>query len=500
MNIIKKIWRRYRVRQYDAAQTNITNKKHFLKATTSDADAVISPALQTLRNRARYEVRNNCYAAGMVQTKANDIVGTGPRLQVKSDNGNYAKKIERLFADWCQVCDAGGRLTFGEILRLVGSIGQDESGEGLIVITRDRNPVAGLPAMRLQVIEPDRLATPGIYSQVRQLRGRDIRDGVEVDEDGRPVRYHILKNHPGALNQKFGPDQFFTVEAANVIHLYRQGRPGQTRGVPWLTPALPLFAYLRRYTLAVVAAAELAADVAGVIQSASEQLTATNVNALEEIDIPSKTLLTLPAGWEFHQVKAEQPTNTYEAFKRELLSEIARSINMPYNVAAGNSAKYNYASGRLDKQVYHRAVGTNQDWIAVHVCNRIFQRFLYEALTGPFQIPKPSAGDMAVSPATVAWYWPGAEHVDPAKEATAQKIRLENKTTTLAAEYARQGKDWESEIEQIAREKAKMDELGLAATITKGASDDEPEKENATPDQTDDDEEKDDDGDIKLAG
>jgi hypothetical protein len=51
--------------------------------------------------------------------------------------------------------------------------------------------------------------------------------------------------------------------------------------------------------------------------------------------------------------------------------------------------------------------------------------------------------------------------VDPVKEAMAQAKRLENKTTTLANEFARQGRDWERELEQIAREDAKLKELGL---------------------------------------
>ena len=44
----------------------------------------------------------------------------------------------------------------------------------------------------------------------------------------------------------------------------------------------------------------------------------------------------------------------------------------------------------------------------------------------------------------------------------AQATRLENHTTTLAHEYARQGRDWESELRQRAKEVALMEELGLA--------------------------------------
>ena len=62
------------------------------------------------------------------------------------------------------------------------------------------------------------------------------------------------------------------------------------------------------------------------------------------------------------------------------------------------------------------------------------------------------------------WFWDGQEHVDPSKEATAQATRLANNTTTLAYEYARQGKDWEAELRQRAKEMALMKELGLPLT------------------------------------
>ena len=60
------------------------------------------------------------------------------------------------------------------------------------------------------------------------------------------------------------------------------------------------------------------------------------------------------------------------------------------------------------------------------------------------------------------WFWDGHEHVDPAKEAAAQSQRLASNTTTLASEYARQGKDWETELRQRAKEMKLMKELGLA--------------------------------------
>ena len=68
------------------------------------------------------------------------------------------------------------------------------------------------------------------------------------------------------------------------------------------------------------------------------------------------------------------------------------------------------------------------------------------------------------------WFWDGHEHVDPQKEAAAQAQRLASNTTTLATEYARQGKDWETELRQRAKEIALMKELGLPVGQAPGAS------------------------------
>ncbi len=69
------------------------------------------------------------------------------------------------------------------------------------------------------------------------------------------------------------------------------------------------------------------------------------------------------------------------------------------------------------------------------------------------------------------------EHVDPAKEANAQATRLVNNTTTLAYEYARQGKDWEAELRQRAKERKLMKQLGLTTDESVPAAPDEEDED-----------------------
>ncbi|MFA7462435.1 MAG: phage portal protein, partial [Anaerovoracaceae bacterium] len=216
-------------------------------------------------------------------------------------------------------------------------------------------------------------------------------------------------------------------------------------------------AELRRFTSATIAAAESAANQAGILKT---KVDTTDDDATyaggEELEIPKNSWLTMPEDSDLQQMRAEHPATTYEMFKNQIINEIARCLNMPFNVAAGNSSNYNYASGRLDWQTYFRAILVIRRWLEGAALGRIFLAWYHEALMVPGYL-KYATKD----PVNITWHWPGSKHVDPIKEANAQKIRLGSLTTTLANEFAEQGMDWERELKQIAKEKALMKKLGL---------------------------------------
>jgi len=63
------------------------------------------------------------------------------------------------------------------------------------------------------------------------------------------------------------------------------------------------------------------------------------------------------------------------------------------------------------------------------------------------------------------------------KEANAQKIRLENNTTTLAREYAREGLDYETQLEQRAKEKQMERDLKIVPAAAAAPVVDEDDEE-----------------------
>ena len=440
-SVLRPVARWLRAR-FDAATTTKDNARHWAAAEFLSADAEADEATRrTLRTRARYEVQNNSFARGIVNTIADDTVGTGPRLQMLLEDGALCNAVERDFAAWA------GRVHLARKLRTM-RVARCQDGEAFAILAQ--NPALASPVrLDLQLIEADR-----VTDSDATLDDERWVDGVELDRFGNPKSYLVLRKHPGG-NASFDAD-WLKVRAEDMIHVFRQDRPEQHRGIPEITSALPLFAHLRRFTLAVVSAAEAAADFAGILYTdAPANGEADAVDPMDSIQLERNMLLTMPGGWKMAQVDPKQPATTYAEFKHEVLNEIARCLSIPYNIAAGNSSGYNYASGRLDHQTYYKSLKVDQRYIEEFVLDRVLERWLREwSLVRGRTLPEGGLPHV--------WFWDGREHVDPAKEANAQATRLKSNTTSLANEYAKQGKDWETELRQIAKERRLMEQLGIA--------------------------------------
>lgn len=428
--------------RYDAAQTTQDNINHWVMADPLSPDAAMTPAVRrVLRNRARYESANNSYCRGIVSTLANDTVGCGPRLKVNTASPRADREIERSFHAWMESIDLAHKLrTMRQALCV--------DGEVFAMFTT--NPRLEGVQLDVKLIEAEQIATPA------PMLLREV-DGIEYDRAGNPAVYHLLKTHPGALYQL--PNmEYDRISSEMMMHLFRSDRPGQHRGIPELTPALPLFAMLRRYTLATLSAAETAADFAAVLFTNTPANDLPDVEPFVPLNIQPRSMMALPEGWQLGQMQAEQPTTTYGNFKAEILNEIARCLNMPFNIAACNSSMYNYSSGRLDHQTYFKSLRVDREKMRIAVLDRIFRAWVEEASQILGVIP---SGTGPSREWNWSWVWDGSEHVDPQSEASAQATRLESNTTTLAAEYAKLGKDWETELEQRARELERMRQLGI---------------------------------------
>lgn len=458
--------------KFDAVQDTPQSRKHWANADMLSPDAAASPHIRrTARSRARYEVANDCYASGILDTLSKDVVGRGPTLQIGTTDSHLNTTIEKAWEKWAKRIGLAGKLRLMRKARA-----QDGETFGLLVT----NAKLATPAkLDLRLIEADQVATP----ESGLLPTTNAVDGILFDADGNPETYHVLTSHPGNATT-FGKTKR-DVAADLVMHWFKADRAGQHRGLPEIMPALELFALRRRYTLAVLTSAETAAEIAIFMKTSFPPTgEADDVEDFLEYDIQRGMMMFAPEGWEAQQMKPEQPTTTYEMFIRAIIQEMARPFNMPFNVAAGNSGGYNFASGRLDFQTYFRSLDSDRSDIEDIILFVLFQAW-YAEMRLADQFPG------APAEVTFQWFWQGRPHVDPAKEANAQATRLANHTTTLAAEYAALGKDWETELIQEAAERKKMEELGIPSaaaspadgedTASNDGGDDDAEEESARP-------------------
>lgn len=427
--------------KYDSAQTTVENSRHWAWADNLSANAANSPGVRrTIRNRARYEIANNSYGRGIVNTLADDVVGTGPRLQMLGRNidPESNQMLERLFHEWADAIGLASKLRTMRMARC-----QDGETFGILLTNPNLdNPVT----LDIQLIEADRVASPEL--SIVGLGTEPDLDGIIFDKFNNPISYQVLQSHPGdgALSQ-----DAVKVPAKDMIHWFRPDRPGQARGVSEITSALPLFAMLRRYTLAVIAAAESAADFAGILHSDLAPDDAALADPFDTIALERNMLVTMPDGYDMTQIKAEQPVTTYGEFKKEILGEIARCISMPINIASANSGGFNFASGRLDHQTYFRSIEIDRASMTRIILNRIFARWMEEATLISGYLPQ--VFRMTATDTLHQWIYSNRQTGDPRVMALADQINLESDADTLAEVWARKGKDWRTQLAQRGEEK-----------------------------------------------
>ncbi|MBO4519840.1 MAG: phage portal protein [Alphaproteobacteria bacterium] len=453
---------------FDAASRSPEAMRHWRAADGLSADAALSSTVRHIViSRARYECANNGYADGIIQTLAEDAVGTGPRLQLFLSDAPDAQNREKAmraamqrremrFRDWTEQIDLTEKLKLARIAK---------ARDGEVFLRIVRNPVIeGAAKFDITLFEAEQVGSRIVSEYADFYEDGTVKefDGIEYDRFGNPAAYRFWKVHPGATGIGFITDDSVLIPADKVIHYAHIMRPGQHRGLSEIASTLNIFNDLRRYTNAVLSAAETAAEISFLLHTnapadADEPENSSPIKFMDVVELVRNAGLALPEGWDASQMKTEHPQDKYVDFVDAKIAEAARPLSMPFAIAKGDCSKSNYASGRLDHQIYHRKIFGERKRIERNILNRILREF--------------ESFDMIAFPADYkdenfilhSWMWDGFEHVDPVKEANAQATRLANRTTTLAEECAREGKDYEFVLRQIAREAALAAELGLIA-------------------------------------
>ena len=410
------------------------------------ANEAVGGAALTVAARARDAVRNNPYIARIVDLWVANAVRAG--ITTRWPKNNRTAKVWRTWSEGL-ACDATGQNNMAGIQALAMRA-MVEGGEALIRFRQVRPTAANPVGLELLVMEGDRLdwSKTGIAAQ-----GNRILQGIEVNEAGRPVAYWILPEEVPAWSRRLEPER---VPAEDMIHLFRQRRPGQMRDLSWLAPVLWPARDLTQYEAALLRKAEIEACTSLVVTDDGEE-TATGAavtdaygNTVEDLQ-PGMIMYRRGGG----SIDVVNPSGggSHTAFAKRSLEAQAVGAGLTYDQVSGDLSQANYSSLRAGKIEFWQLLDQVQYTILVpRLCHRVAERF-YEAglLVGMWAVAMPEVTHIPPAP----------ELVQPLDDTKAMILQERAGYVPPQEMTGRFGYEWADNVEKIKQANADRDGAGL---------------------------------------
>lgn len=410
-------------RSYDGAKSSRLNADWYAPGTGANTEN--QGALLPLRNRSRDLVRNNPYAAKGIASMVHNIVGQGILPTCTHENPEVRKKVNQLFSLWATQCSVADDLTFAGLQSLAVRSWL-ESGE-VLLRRRWRRPEDGLAVpMQVQILESDFLNSS--QNQILPTGGRIVQ-GVEFDPIDRRAAYWLWQTHPG----DFMLGQFFKVgvsrvEAKDIAHIFEPLRPGQVRGVPWVSPVINTLRHLDRYDEAERIRKRTEACIAGFVTPGDEATYSDATDGISDAgayDSDGNVLDTIEPGMIAVLRNGKSITfptpgqnSTYPEYQRVQLRAVAAGMRQPYELLTGDLSQVNYSSYRAGWIDFKRQVNMLQEQIVIPLaCAPVWRWFIEAAIAG---------GELPVGDYPVTWTPPKFEEIDPLKASEASASRVRN--------------------------------------------------------------------------
>jgi lambda family phage portal protein len=394
---------------------------------TNSSDSDIASDGTTLRGRARALARDNAYIERFLDLLCANVIGPDGirhQAQVLGRNGKLDEElndyIERKWLEWARgPVTIDGRMSLNAFmaLQLETSAVDGEAFTRTFIGARYRHGLA------LQPLDPD--LVPMTISRLADRTGNEIRLGVEVDEVGRRVAYHVFENSqymPGA--KLYGP---LRVSAGEMLHHYRVRRAHQTRGVTWLARVMTDTQDLGAYDEAVIVGARAGANTVAFAQwkdpTVAPTPSANDEDARQPLNMEMNagTLMELDPGLEVVPFDPSQPSGVYADFTKTVLRKIAAGLKVSYAALTGDLREVSYSGhkiGLLNERDMYKML---QEWWIETFLQPVYERWLEAAvLSGELQLPTPDwRAYTAVSWTPRRWPW-----TEPQREIVAAKEEL----------------------------------------------------------------------------
>ena len=449
----------------------------------------------TLRQRARMLYMAAPIATSAINTNRTNVIGIGlkPKSRIDRDRLGlspedaeaWQKKAEAEFALWANnkhACDATGVNNFYSMQQLA-LVSWLTSGDVFALFKQ--YPVTPLEpySLRLHMIEADRVATPhysGTISSVVNTYGKTkdgnrVYDGVEVDKNGKIIAYHIRNTYPLQFGSE--PTEWARVQAygeltglPNIVQVMSSERPDQYRGVSYLAQVIEPLLQLRRYTESELTAAVVESFFTAFIKTETNPMD----NPFNEVGSDLQEVSTDPNEYEMGPgqinimkpgedvtfADPKRPSSGFDGFTRSICEQVGAALEIPADLLL-KAFDASYSASRAALLEAWKAFKMRREWFTNDFCRPIYEVWMAEAVARGRIMAPGFFSDPGVRAAWLGseWIGPSQGQLDPVKEISAEILAVgEGFTTREQSTIRLNGGQWETNIEQLARENTKLAE------------------------------------------
>lgn len=451
---LNRIAAREAIRQYDAASMDRLSSDW--QPAYGTAEQLATGARDLIRGRARAAEMNSDLAESVVTALIRNVIGVGikPQAKVRSGKGklntNLNNKIEKAWDKWTEAenADVRGMSNFYE-LQSIALRRMLYDGEILVNKTAQGEY---LP-LSIQLIEAENIGAVSL-----QNGKNNIINGVEVNEYGRPVAYHVYQSDPMGL-RSFDALRLTTNQA---FLLFKPTRTSQLRGMSHLALVLRRIHDIDEYMDADLIAARVSACYSAFITSQNS----ARQTAVLPRDSKGRPNMTLAPGMVRHLSPGEsiefadpkRNAGTASEYSATQTRRISSGLGMSADIVARNISG-NFSAARQNLLEDQKTFRQWQEFVIAHFCMPIWKAFI-DAMYLAGELPSDYLANKDKYQ-EVSWLAPGWSWIDPVKEVNANKEAIKSGLTTLEDVCAASGRDWEEVLEQRKLEQDRVKELGV---------------------------------------
>ncbi|MFN4838748.1 MAG: phage portal protein [Phycisphaerales bacterium] len=417
---------------------------------------------------ARQAYRTTTLAPLLIDSAVDFLLGDGlyPQTVLPQGRTEKARMIEDLFIEWAESAEHTRRYGWGGLQReLLRSAYLDGDVLGVLVAQGD-DPMVG---RTVQMVEAQ-LVRDGPRPQSQDLPA----EGLELDSDGRVLRYRVAVFKDGAPS---GVD-IARVDARGAVFLANVDQISQYRGISALRGMIDRIIGADDMFSSYIRACDLTSRLAAFVSSRRPELTSKLIGAPKAAASPTSPKTTeIPAG-SVHYVgedvtvsmpQSPYPAASFDASLRMLLRVLGARMGLPLEVLLLDASQSTAYAGRTAVMMAMRQRRMMLAHFVRTVCTPIYQWRLREwAQAGVIDLSQEELA-YALSPMGVRWIGLPIGQFDPEKE-TAALVAAINANLMSKREAAEQlgGRDFASVAAERSEEKQIERELGIEPVLMPG--------------------------------